>query len=292
MSATLRTPSPVAAPRRKSTAPGQRRSLTAHSTVAVLLLFALFPVAWMALTAFTSSEDIFQFPPSPQRNFTLDHFAEVLTNQTLMQFMVNGLIVAVITTLISLVVGFTAGYSFSKFRYAGRTPLMYLILVAQMVPEVLLLLSLYASFNSLGLLNTYAALILSYSTFTLPLAVWMMKNSFDAVPNDLIEAGRIDGASEVRIMTTVLLPVCRTSLIAVGLFAFIRAWNDLAYALTLVDTPLQTLPAGLSLTFLGEFQNSYGQMMAASLVTSIPVIAVFLFLQKHFVSGALAGSVK
>ncbi|GKV71927.1 MULTISPECIES: carbohydrate ABC transporter permease [Pseudarthrobacter] len=293
MSATLKTPARTGiGASAHGSAPGQRRSTTAHITVAALLLFSLFPVAWMALTAFTSNHDIFQFPPSIQRSFTLEHFTEVLTNATLLQFMVNGLIVATTTTVISLFLGFTAGYSFSKFRYYGRTPLMYLILVAQMVPEVLLLLSLYASFNALGLLNTYGALILSYSTFTLPLAVWMMKNSFDAIPSDLIEAGRIDGASELRIMITVLLPVCRTSLIAVGLFAFIRAWNDLAYALTLVDTPLQTLPAGLSLTFLGEFQNSYGQMMAASLVTSLPVIAVFLLLQKHFVSGALAGSVK
>ncbi|MDR5705149.1 carbohydrate ABC transporter permease [Agromyces aerolatus] len=255
-------------------------------------VFALGPVLWMIITAFTPDQDIFQFPPTLDRGFTFDHFVSVLTDATLMRFMVNGIVVSIATALLSLVIGFAAGYAFSKFRFLGRSPIMYLLLIAQMVPEVLLLLTLYTSFDALGLLNTYGALILSYTTFTLPLSVWMMKNTFDAVPDELIEAARIDGASEWRIMTSVILPVTRTPLIAVGLFAFIRAWNDLAFALTLVGTEHQTLPAGLSLTFLGEFQSSYGEMLAASLVTSIPVVIIFLALQRHFVSGALSGSVK
>lgn len=270
----------------------ESRPIAAIVSVVLLGVFALGPVLWMIITSFTPNEDIFRFPPSLDRGFTLDHFVAVLTDATLMRFMVNGLVVSTATALFSLVIGFAAGYAFSKFRFLGRSPVMYLLLVAQMVPEVLLLLTLYTSFDALGLLNTYGALILSYTTFTLPLSVWMMKNTFDAVPDELIEAARIDGASEWRIMTSVILPVTRTPLIAVGLFAFIRAWNDLAFALTLVGTEYQTLPAGLSLTFLGEFQSSYGEMLAASLVTSIPVVIIFLALQRHFVSGALSGSVK
>lgn len=270
-----------------------RRSVTAYVTIAVLAVFSFVPVAWMVLTSFTQSNDIFQFPPALfDREYTLDHYMSVVTNPVLMQFVANGLFVSITTTLFSVIIGFAAGYSFSKFRYLGRTPFMFAILLAQMVPEILLLLTLYTSFNALGLLDTYAALILAYTTFTLPLAVWMMKNTFDAVPDELIEAARVDGASEWRIMLTVLFPVVRTSLIAVGLFSFIRAWNDLAFALTLVGTQKQTLPAGLAMTFLGEFQNSYGPMLAASTITSIPVIVMFLILQKHFISGAMSGSVK
>lgn len=271
---------------------GEGRPVAAAITVIVLALFALGPVVWMVLTALTEDQDIFTFPPTLDRAYTFDHFVNVITDQKLMQFMVNGLVVSSVTALFSLVIGFSAGYAFSKFRFLGRSPVMYLLLVAQMVPEVLLLLTLYTSFDALGLLNTYAALVLSYTTFTLPLSVWMLKNTFDAVPDELIEAARLDGASEWRIMTSIVLPVTRTPLIAVGLFAFIRAWNDLAFALTLVDTELQTLPAGLSLTFLGEFQSSYGDMLAASAITSLPVVIIFLALQKHFVSGAMAGSVK
>ncbi|SJN37718.1 Maltose/maltodextrin ABC transporter, permease protein MalG [Microbacterium esteraromaticum] len=282
-----------------TTAPVSRRRLverpskTAYTTLGILSLFAFIPVLWMVLTSFTSGNDIFQFPPAIfSRGYTIDHYVAVITDPVLMRFVLNGLFVSITTAALSLVVGFAAGYSFSKFRYIGRSPFMFAILLAQMVPEVLLLLTLYTSFNAFGLLNTYAALILSYTTFTLPLSVWMMKNTFDAVPDELLEAARVDGASEWRIMWSVLLPVTRTSLIAVGLFSFIRAWNDLAFALTLVGTEQQTLPAGLSLTFLGEFQNSYGPMLAASTVTSIPVVVIFLVLQKHFVSGALSGSVK
>lgn len=275
--------------RRRPTGP---RLITPIVTVIIVGLFAFIPIVWMTLTAFTTQQDIFTFPLSFDRELTLDHFVSVLSNSTLMRFTLNGVLVSTATTLLSLAVGFLAGYAFSKFRFRGRGGLMYLILLAQMVPEVLLLLTLYSSFSDLGLLNTYYALILSYTTFTLPISVLMMKNTFDALPDELLEAARIDGASEARIMLQVLLPLVRTALIAVGLFAFMRAWNDLVYALTLVDTNLQTLPAGLSLTFLGEFQNSYGEMMAASLVTSLPVVVIFLVLQKHFVNGALTGAIK
>lgn len=270
----------------------RRRPWVGYGTVAVLAVFAFIPVIWMIITAFTSEESIFRDPLGANRTWTLENFTAVLTDPNLLRFIGNGLFVSITTSVISLAVGFLAGYSFSKFRYRGRSTAMYTLLLAQMVPEVLLLLTLYTTMAKFGLLNTYPALIISYTTFTLPLSVLMMKNAFDAVPDELIEAGRIDGASEWRIMNSVIFPVVKTSMIAVCMFAFIRAWNDLVYALTLVDTTKQTLPAGLTLTYLGEFQSQYGQMMAASLISSLPVIAIFLVFQKQFVSGALAGSIK
>ncbi|MBK7819745.1 MAG: carbohydrate ABC transporter permease [Tessaracoccus sp.] len=261
-------------------------------TVVIAALFAFVPVMWLLLTAFTEDSDIFQMPPSLARDFTLDQVIQVVTNPQLTQFMLNGLFVSTATAVVSLIIGSLAGYSFSKFRYRGRSSLMYLLLIAQMVPEVLLLLTLYAAFTRVGLLNSYVGLILSYVTFTLPLSVFMMKNTFDGIPDELIESGRVDKASEWRILVRIVFPVVSTSMVAVAMFAFIRAWNDLVYSLTLMDTPKQTLPAGLTLTYLGEFQNSYGEMMAASLLSSVPVVAIFLVFQKHFVSGALAGSIK
>lgn len=268
------------------------RPVTAYATLAIIASFALIPVAWMVLTSITDDADIFQFPPSVARSYTFDHFLAVFQDSTLMTFVFNGLIVSVATSTFSVTVGFWAGYAFSKFRFRGRSGLMYLLLVAQIVPQVLLLVTLYTAFDRVGLLNTYLALILSFTTFTLPLSVMMMKNTFDALPDELIEAARIDGASELRVMGSVLLPVMKTALIAVALFAFIRAWNDLPFALTLVDTERQTLPAGLSLKFMGEFRTAYGEMMAASIITSLPVVVIFLALQKHFVSGAVTGAIK
>ncbi|MBT9273633.1 carbohydrate ABC transporter permease [Phycicoccus sp. MAQZ13P-2] len=268
-----------------------RRTL-AYVVLSAVGVFAFAPAAWMLVTAFTADSDIFQIPPSIGRQLTISHFADVLSNPVLLQFIANGFGVSIVTATLSVLVGCLAGYSFSKFRYSGRSGLMYLLLIAQMVPEVLLLLTLYTSFGKLGLLNTYAALVLSYATFTLPLSVFMMKNTFDGLPDELLEAARIDGGSEGRVLWSVALPLVRTAMVAVGMFAFIRAWNDLVYSLTLVDTPKQTLPAGLTLTYLGEFQNQYGQMMAASLISSLPVVVIFLMFQKHFTAGALAGSIK
>lgn len=263
-----------------------------YTLLSIIAAFALLPVTWMIVTAVTSDADIFQFPPSLLRKYTFEHFVSVFNDATLLRFVINGFLVSAATCLISLAVGFWAGYAFSKFRFRGRMTLMFLILAAQMVPQVLLLVTLYSAFDRAGLLDTYIALVISYTTFTLPLSVMMMKNSFDALPDALIEASRIDGAGEFRTMFSVLMPAVRTPMIAVGLFSFIRAWNDLPFALTLVDTDRQTLPAGLSLMFTGEFQDAYGEMMAASITTSLPVVILFFIFQKHFVSGALTGAVK
>lgn len=279
--------------RKRLPAPKSRKGLGApYTALAIVGAFALIPVAWMIVTAATSEADVFQFPQSLAREYTLSNFWFVLTDPTLLGFVANGLLVSFVTCFCSLMVGFFAGYAFSKFRFRGRTTMMFLILTAQMVPQVLLLVTLYTAFDRVGMLDTYLALIISYTTFTLPLSVMMMKNSFDALPDALLEAARLDGASELRTMFSVMMPAVRTPMIAVCLFSFIRAWNDLPFALTLVDTERQTLPAGLSLMFTGEFQNAYGEMMAASITTSLPVVIIFFVLQKHFVSGALTGAVK
>lgn len=280
------------APRRPGPAEGAARSGWAHLAVVVIGVFAFVPILWMVVTAFTAPADIFTFPPKLVRAFTVQNLASVVTDAKILRFLANGMAVSALTAFVSIALGFGAGYAFSKFRFIGRGAMLYSIFIAQMIPGVLLLLTLYQAFNAAHLLNTYAALVLSYTTFALPLSVWMMKNSLDAIPDELIEAARIDGSGEFRIMFQVILPLTNTSLIAIGLFAFVQAWNDLVYALTLVNTPLQTLPAGLAQSYLGEFQNSYGEMMAASFVTAIPILAVFLVLQKQFVSGALAGSAK
>lgn len=279
--------------RKRLPAPRTKRGMGApYTALAIVGAFALIPVAWMIVTAATSEADVFQFPQSLAREYTLSNYWFVLTDPTLLGFVANGLLVSFVTCFCSLLVGFFAGYAFSKFRFRGRTTMMFLILTAQMVPQVLLLVTLYTAFDRVGMLDTYLALIISYTTFTLPLSVMMMKNSFDALPDALLEAARLDGASELRTMFSVMMPAVRTPMIAVCLFSFIRAWNDLPFALTLVDTERQTLPAGLSLMFTGEFQNAYGEMMAASIITSLPVVIIFFVLQKHFVSGALTGAIK
>jgi multiple sugar transport system permease protein len=141
-------------------------------------------------------------------------------------------------------------------------------------------------------LNTYTVLVLSFTTFTLPLCVWMLKSYFDTLPNDLIEAAKVDGASQWTIIHRIMLPIARPALISTGLFAFIRGWNDFIYALTLAGPQKMTLPPGLVLTYIGEFQTSWANLMASSLIVSLPVVLLFVFMQRYIVAGLSSGAVK
>jgi multiple sugar transport system permease protein len=262
-------------------------------SLVVLVGFVVFPMYWMIKTSLTPLEDVFEFPPRFfNAEWTFDAYVRLANNQTLLGFLKNSLIVSVFSTIGSVVVSAFAAYAFSKFRFAGRGGLMYLILAGQMIPEVLLLVSLYLLFDMLGLIETYAALILSFATFTLPLCIFMLKSYFDNIPDELLEAGRVDGASNFQIMWKVFLPLARPGLVAVGLFTFIRSWNDFIYALTLGGQTRMTLPPGLVLQFGGEFRSLWPDLMAASFVTAVPVMICFMFLQKQFIEGLTAGAVK
>lgn len=285
---TATAPAPASTPRRRK--PG---NLGAAATVAVIGVFAFGPVYWLLVTAFTPNDDVFRFPPRlwPER-FTLEHFANLADNAVLGRYLVNSLIVSTLTAVLTVLVSAYTAYSFSKFRYRGRRSLMSLILASQMFPQALLLITLYLVFSAYRMLNSYLALVLSFTTFTLPLCVWMLKGFFDTIPNELLEAAKVDGAGQGAVIHRILLPVSLPGLVATGLFAFIRGWNDFIFALTLAGPAKQTLPPGLVNTYLGEFQAAWPDLMAASLVVSLPVVIGFVVLQRYLVAGLTSGAVK
>ncbi|MEV4173280.1 carbohydrate ABC transporter permease [Nonomuraea sp. NPDC049709] len=290
MTATLTRTVPLAsAPRRRR----PRSRVAAWIAVAVIGVFGLAPIYWLVVTAFTPDDKAFSFPPALfPTEITFDHFTKLAENEQLFGYLVNSVIVSVVTAFLSVLVSAYMAYAFSKFRYRGRKSLMHLILASQLFPQAVLLITLYAVFSATGLLGSYAALILSFTTFTLPLCVWMLKGIFDTVPSTLMEAAAIDGASRWRTLHQIALPLAAPGLVAAGLFAFVRAWNDFIFALTLTDPARQTLPPGLVHTYLGEFQTAWPDLMAASFVVSLPVIAAFMFLQRYLVGGLTAGAVK
>jgi multiple sugar transport system permease protein len=276
---------------------GPREQLTGrmlyYGALAVAALFTFFPIYWMLATSLRPNSEVFAFPPAliPQ-TFTLEHYANFIRNPDLLRYLGNSLLIASVTAVSSLLISTYAAYAFSKFRFTGRRSLMFLVLSAQMFPQALLLITLYLMFAQLRLLNTYLVLVLSFTTFTLPLCIWMLKGYFDQIPNDLIEAAKVDGANQLQIIHRVLLPITLPALVATGLFAFMRGWNDFIYALTLVGKDKQTLPPGLVLTYMGEFQSQWADMMAASLLVSLPLVIGFIIFQRHIVSGLTAGAVK
>ncbi len=260
---------------------------------AVVAVFGFFPIYWMLVTSLTPTDSVFQFPPKffPTR-LTLEHYRQFFDNPELLRYFKNSLIVSVATAVGSLVISSYAAYSFSKFRYAGRRALMFLILSAQMFPQALLLIALYLMFDELGLLYSYWAMILAFTTFTLPLCIWMLKSYFDTIPTDLIEAAKVDGANQLQIIHRIMLPIAAPAMVSTGLFAFIRGWNDFIYALTLAGPQKLTLPPGLVLHYIGEFQTSWPALMASSFVVSLPIVVAFLFMQRYIAGGLAAGAVK
>lgn len=277
--------------------PLDRRSPAGQLLVAVALLvtvvFVLFPMYWMVKTSLTPLSDVLTFPPSfAGPTWTADAYLRLLDNPVLLGYLRNSLIVSVVSAVGGVIVSAHAAYVFSKYRFPLRRPLMFLILAGQMIPEALLLVSLYLLFDTLGLIGTYAALILSFASFTLPLCIFMLKSYFDNLPDDLIEAGQIDGASHLQVAWKIMFPLAKPGIVAAGLFAFIRAWNDFIYALTLGGDDRMTLPPGLVLQFGGEFRSLWPDLMAASLITAVPVMAGFMILQRHFIEGLTSGSVK
>jgi multiple sugar transport system permease protein len=196
---------------------------------------------------------------------------------------------AALNTLLALY----AGYSFAKYRFAGRQPVMLFMLSAQMFPFGLLLISIYPLMSEIGLLDTRPGLILSYIVFALPVSTYMLYSYFSQVPDELIEAARADGASDLRIFHTIVIPISIPPIVTVFLYSFMWSWNDLLYSMTLiVSDDKRTIGPGLLLTYLNEVNSDWGGAMAASLLASAPIVAAFLFLQRYFIQGVTAGAVK
>lgn len=272
-----------------------RPHLSVPGRLALILLglFGLLPVYWLTATAFTKKEDVFAqnrpfFPVDP----TIENFVGFFQNDALLKNLGNSVIVSSGTALLAVLVGGLMAYSLSKFRYRGRNAIMFMFLIGQLIPGALLLISLYLMLSSAGLLYTYAALILSFTTFTLPLTVFLLKGIMDGLPDDILEAAKVDGLSRTATVFRIVFPLVVPGLITAAMFAFMRGWSDLLFALTLAGPDKQTLPAGLTQAFIHEGTADWPALMAASLITSLPLVIIFVVLQRYFVSGLAAGAVK
>ena len=254
--------------------------------------FVFLPLLWLINTALKPSAETFSLSlfTGPM---TLDNIKLIVTDPKIMTYLRNSLIVSFSSSFLATLVCAFAGYSFSKFRYRGRKFVMGMFMMSQAFPQAILLLSIYVLMQKLGLLGSYWALLISYVVFTLPVGTWTLKTYFDQLPDSLIESAKIDGASNFRIMFKIIFPMAIPGMISIAIYGFVWSWNDLLYSMTLVtDTAKRTLASGLVMTFLGEASTNWGAMMAASVVSAIPVTIVFIFLQRYFIAGLTSGAVK
>jgi multiple sugar transport system permease protein len=263
-------------------------------TLIAMGLFLFFPIYWLGISAFKGNAELYRIIPTLwPKTPTLEHFATAFGRGRLLDQLGNSLAVSGAAASINTALAMYAGYSFAKFRYPGRRATMLLLLSAQVFPFGLLLISIYPLVTSLGLIDTHLGLTLSYIVFALPVSTYMLYSYFTQIPSELIEAARADGAGELRIFHTIVLPVSVPALVTVFLYGFMWSWNDLLYSLTLiVSESKRTIGPGLLLSYLNEVNADWGGAMAASLVASSPLVIVFAFLQRWFIEGVTAGAVK
>ena len=266
-------------------------------TYIVLIAFSIycvFPFLWMLVTSLKPTDQIRTSHPSFFISSpTFSHFENVLVNTKFLTFFGNSLIVAVTTTIISILVSIFAGYSLSRFqRFKGVKVVNVTMLLSQMVPGVLLLVPLYILMQRFGLLDTYASMILAYTTFMVPLCTFMLKGFFDSIPYELEEAAEMDGCARVRIIFQIILPISIPSLVATALFAFVNAWNEFMFGYVFInDEAHRTLTPGITL-FKGLYSTDWGSIMSASVLAVFPIVIMFIYLQKYLIEGMTAGSVK
>ncbi|WP_159942752.1 MULTISPECIES: carbohydrate ABC transporter permease [unclassified Nocardiopsis] len=281
----------VRAARRRGEALRAGRSLARATGVAVLLLFTLFPVYFMLVSAFSDRATAGTGTLLPT-GVSLDNFVYVLTEANFGTYMRNSLTVACITVAGACVLSLLAAVAVARFRFRLRTAVLVMVLIVQMVPLEALVIPLFLQVRDLRLLNTLLGLGAVYVALSLPLAVWMMRGFVAAVPVEVEEAAYIDGASWGQMFWRVLFPLVAPGLVATAIFSFIVAWNEFVLALTfMTQSEKYTVAVGLR-QFFGQYANDWGHVMAASTLITIPVMVFFVLVQRFLVSGLVQGAVK
>ncbi len=263
-----------------------------------MILFTTIPMAWMFLTSLKTGFAAMQFPPQwwPAEP-TLSNYLKLIdpknsVGQDFLHYFWNSMFVSTATTVLAVAVAVPAAYAFSRFRFPGRTFLFFAVLLRNMFPAVIFLVPLFILMRTLGLVNTHASLILTYLTFGLPLAIWLLKGFYDNIPIQLEQAARIDGATRFQAFLLIVMPLSAPGIIATAIYSFILAWNEYIYAYTFLSKNDQmTLPIGIQ-RFFAENTTDWPGLMAASFIMSVPVVVLFLVLQKYFVRALTEGAVK
>ena len=263
--------------------------------VIFIAIYTLFPFYWAIVSSFTPASDLFNTPVRyfPDRP-TFDSYLTVFRNGDFRIALINSAFVSITTVVLSLTIGSFGAYALGRLKFRGRTLVLYTILSMTMFPAIAILGSLFTMVRALGIYNTPWALILTYMTFTLPFTVWVLTNFFKSLPLELEQAAYVDGATPFQTFYLILLPLTAPGLVTTGLLAFINAWNEFLYALTFTVGPAaRTAPVAVAF-FGGEqdFEIPWGDIMAAAVVVTIPLVLLVLFFQRRLVEGLTAGAVK
>ena len=259
----------------------------------VVLLIA-FPLLWMILTSLKPQSELFLIPPKilPDE-ITFEHYRRLLDETPFLTYLRNSMWLAAGTTLVVIVIATLGAHSLVRFSYPGRERLARLVLFTYLLPSVVLIIPLYFLMIKVGLVNTLASLIIAYTTFALPYALWLLRSFMAAIPDDLEAAALVDGATRMQAFFDVILPQAVPGIISTALFTSILAWNEYLYALVLVNSDeVRPLTTGVMNILVTSFNIEWSLLMAASVMMSVPLIIAFTFLSKYLTRGFGAGGVK
>ena len=265
----------------------------AYTVLGLLLVLVLFPFYWMTITSFKTEDQmrslVSMFWPSP---FVVENYTQLLTKTDFGVWYRNSAAVSISSTLVATAIGTIGAYALARLRFLGRAFLSSATLITYLVPPSILFIPLYAQIRTMGLADSLAGLVAAYPSFTVPFVTWLLMGYFGSIPEELEEAAMIDGATRFGAFRRIILPLAAPGVLAAGLFAFTQAWNEFLYALVFIsDVKQRTLPVGLS-TFITGDVYGWGYLMAGAVLTTLPVIAVYTYLQRYMVEGLTAGSVK
>ena len=259
----------------------------------ILLCFVLFPLLWVLSTALKGKAETFASPPTLiPRMPTLENFLSIWKTRNFLTYYRNSFFVSTMTTVICLALANLAAYGFSRFRMRFGNSLLMFILISQMVPGVLFVIPYFIMMGKLGLVNSHAALVIAHTSFALPFTTWMLHGYYRSIPQSLDEAGMIDGCNQLQVFGRIVLPLTLPGNMATLIFAFMQSWNEYLFSVSLVTVDrMYTIPVGIAM-FMGEYQTQWNELMAAALMASVPIILLFLLVDKHLIGGLTAGSVR
>jgi len=274
-------------------ASGGAQTTFAYTVLVILAVLVLFPFYWMTITSFKNEDQmrslVSMFWPRP---LVTENYEQLLGKTDFVAWYRNSATVAISSTLLATAVGTIGAYALARLRFFGRGFMASATLITYLVPPSILFIPLYAQMRNLGLANSLAGLIAAYPSFTVPFVTWLLMGYFESIPEELEEAAMIDGATRFGAFWRVVLPLSAPGVLAAGLYAFTQAWNEFLYALVFItDGRLRTLPVGLASFITGDVYG-WGYLMAGAVLTTLPVIAAYIYLQKYMVEGLTAGGVK
>jgi multiple sugar transport system permease protein len=264
-----------------------------YAVLGGLAVVVLFPFYWMTITSFKTEDQmrsiVSMFWPKP---FAMENYQQLLAKTEFAAWYGNSVFVAVSSTLLATAVGTLGAYALARLKFLGRGFMASATLITYLVPPSILFIPLYAQMRNLGLANSLSGLIAAYPSFTVPFVTWLLMGYFESIPEELEESAMIDGATRFGAFWRIVLPLSMPGVLAAGLYAFTQAWNEFLYALVFItDGRLRTLPVGLASFITGDVYG-WGYLMSGAVLTTLPVIAAYIYLQKYMVEGLTAGSVK